>query len=84
MKVENIMTNNRVCLKVNKWGILYKAISDAFPNRQIPKPPTAENWTSITNERKKILFCMHLELSIISGVSDSIFSSVNEDDWFKL
>jgi hypothetical protein len=84
MKVEDIMIDNRVCLKPLKWQELYEAIQKAYPEREIPKPLTTEEWKLSGDMQKKIRFCMHLEFAITAGVADKILDEVTKDDWYCL
>lgn len=83
MKVEDIMIDDRICLKPNKWQELYVAVQDAYPERQFPKPLILSGWNFSSDIEKRNRFCMHLEFAITAGVADDILKSVKEQDWYK-
>ena len=84
MKVEDIMTNNRVCLKPDKWQMLYNLIQDAYPERQFPKPLILAGWNFSSNTEKRNRFCMHLEFAISAGVANKVLNDIKEEEWYNL
>ena len=84
MKVEDVMINDRVCLKPMKWQDLYQAIEKAYPERQFPKPLILAGWNFSSDSEKRIRFCMHLELAISADIANNILETVKEEDWHYL
>ena len=82
MKVEDIMTGNRVCLQPKKWQTLYDAVKEQYPDRYFPKPPIQSEWNNTADSQKRIRFCMLLEFAIISGIAKEILNEVEEKDWY--
>lgn len=84
MKVEEIMINNRICLKPMKWQELYDAVQKAYPDREFPKPLILAGWNFSSDTEKRNRFCMHLEFAISAGVANKILEQLNEEDWYHL
>ena len=83
-KVEDIMINNRICLKPQKWELLYRAIKKAYPEREIVKPLILAAWHHSSDKEKRNRFCMHLEFAISGGVANSVLENAKEQDWHHL
>ena len=84
MKVEEIMINNRICLKPMKWQELYDAVQKAYPDREFPEPLILAGWNFSSDTEKRNRFCMHLEFAISAGVANKILEQLNEEDWYHL
>ena len=82
MKVEDIMTGNRVCLKPQQWNDLYEAMIKVFPERKRPEPLPASEWDQTLDWQKRIRFCMHLEFAISAGVAEDFLKHVKEEHWY--
>ena len=82
--VEDIMINNRICLKPQKWEILYQAIKQAYPEREFVKPLILAAWHDTTDTQKRNRFCMHLEFAMSAGVADLVLEKMTETDWYHL
>lgn len=82
MKVEDVMVNDRVCLKPMKWNELYEAMIKVYPERKTPLPLILSAWHHTSDIEKRNRFCMHLEFAISAGVAEDILKNVTEDDWY--
>lgn len=83
MKVEDIMTNNRICLKPMKWQEFFELVQKEYPNQQLSKPLILGGWNFSNDVEKRNRFCLHLEFGIKAGVAQNFIKTVSEEDWYK-
>ncbi len=81
MKVEDVMINDRVCLKPQKWQELYEAMIQVYPDRKRPAPLQLAAWNETNDAEKRNRFCMHLEFALSAGVADKVLEKTSENDW---